>query len=117
MIRPIELQVAWKAIPVQASQVYYEQASSVYRSIQGMKDAYNRNKLQANTVQKLLSSTGNTMLSQSQNSDVNTSYQRRVNSKQLSKKQAKLNAIYYPRFDTARKGIAYADGELINQFS
>ena len=50
MIRPLDIQVAWKAVPVQASRVLQEQASAMYRSVQNLNESYSRNIEQAKTI-------------------------------------------------------------------
>ena len=73
MIRPLDLQVAWKSLPVQANRVLQEQASSLYRSMQDMNESYSRNIQQTKTISKISESAGS-LLASIQKSDIKANY-------------------------------------------
>ncbi len=53
MIQPLDLQLAWKAVPIQGDIVLQQQASSLYRTMQDLKDSHQRNLTHSQKVTQL----------------------------------------------------------------
>ena len=119
MIRPLDIQVAWKAVPLQAKHVLQEQASALYRSIQNLNESYSRNMEQAKTITKI-KETAKNILGSIQRSDINVAYSLELEDlKQRSrerKNEDKLNMIYAPRQSKSEHFSSHSsfDGDLLN---
>lgn len=114
MIRPIDIQVAWKAVPTQANRVLQEQASALYRSVQNLSDSYSRNLRQAETINKITETAPN-YLRPIQRSDINSNHRIekwKEGSKERKEKE-KLYALYgYRQSKSGASSSSY--GDLLN---
>ncbi len=61
MMSPMEIQVAWNAVPSQANQVLQQQASILYRSTQDLSDVKKESNFQSKAVNKVAESTSTLM--------------------------------------------------------
>ena len=117
MIRPLDIQVAWKAVPLQANRVLQEQASILYRSVQDLNESYSRNLRQAEAITKITEAAAK-LLSPIQKSDINANY-RMEELKQRSKERRnkeKLYTLYAPRQNKGKyfSSSSSSYGDLLN---